>query len=192
MGPDSPLRNTMSARLKTQQACHSVQITGAVSNPWSAGTGEAQPRPWDERWGKWTVPGALGNVGEIAPKFEMPPSQPPLNASQIPVQVEESAPKFEMQSRQPPSNSSQAAKAKAMASLRARAVKKEEEEEDEEEEECVPEFGLPPNQPPSSVSQTSAEILAKFQAKEKETAEPKEATSARPIANRTKPQDKDY
>ena len=68
------------------------------------------------------VPEAQGKVEGSAPKFEKPSSQPPLNASQIPVKVIESAPKFEMQSSQPPPNASQAAQAVAMANLRASAA----------------------------------------------------------------------
>ena len=109
MRPNSPPRNTRLARLKTKLACYCVQIVGAAPPPWSVGTGEARARPWEEGWGKWTAPEAQGKVEESAPKFEMPSSQPPLNASQIPVKVKESAPKFEMQSSQPPPNASPAA-----------------------------------------------------------------------------------
>ena len=43
-----------------------------------------------------------GQGEESAPKLELPSSQPPLNASQVPAEVEESAPKFVKPSSQPP------------------------------------------------------------------------------------------
>ena len=37
-------------------AHHSVHFAVAAPPPWSAGMGEAQPRPWEEGQEEWTIP----------------------------------------------------------------------------------------------------------------------------------------